>query len=285
MERIFKCVNRVNDAIPDSIIDDLPVTYKEANEGAQEMIKLAWAIKDYGQKSYFQLPFCHTMEAEAYGSEIIYDHKVGNRVGRYALEDDASLNSLSLLDLSKGRIAETLKASSLLKEMNQQVIMNIAGPFCIALSIMDSRLFYRLLRNNRSAIEELLKTIEEGIVGFILEAVKVGVDVISFADPTGTIDIVGPKIYKEISGRSSYNILKAVEGKLGQTLIHLCGKTSTSLEYIGLLEYEELAIEGNFDYFTRLKKIKAERDDVNFIGHWCLKLEKKGSEIIQCRLK
>lgn len=281
---IFKCVGQEIEIIPDSILEGLNISYEESNKNAHEMAILAKALKEYKNKKYCKLPFCHTVEAEAFGSTVIFDQKVGNRIGKYTINDINLFEDISEIDLNKGRIAEVLRAINILKKNKENVILNITGPFSVATSIMDSGLFYRAVRKNREKINKLLEIIESNIVEFILAGVKQGVDFISFADPVGTMDIVGPKIYKDISGQSTYNILKRVESRLGKTIIHICGKTSTSLEAIGLIEVERIKVEGQ-DYLDIIKNIKEERKDIKFIGHWCLNLNKSNGEIINCKIK
>ncbi|WMM24426.1 uroporphyrinogen decarboxylase family protein [Tissierella sp. MB52-C2] len=281
---IFKCVGKEVEIISDSILEGLNISYEESNKNAYEMAILAKALKEYRNEKYCKLPFCHTVEAEAFGSKVIFDQKVGNRIEKYKINDINLFEDISEIDLNMGRIAEVLRAINILKKNEENVILNITGPFSVATSIMDSGLFYRSVRKNREKINKLLEIIESSIVEFILAGIKQGVDFISFADPVGTMDIVGPKIYKDISGQSTYNILKRVESRLGKTIIHICGKTSTSLEAIGLIEVERIKAEGQ-DYLDIIKNIKEERKDIKFIGHWCLNLNKSNGEIINCKIK
>lgn len=281
---IFKCTGNEIDIIADEILEDLGISYEDANNNASHMALLSKALKEVNKRGYCKLPFCHTVEAEALGSEVIFSGTVGNRIGKYSIEDISSIDNISKIDLNKGRIAEVLRAISILKKDGEKVVLDVTGPISIATSIMDSQLFYKAIRKEREKIDSLLDTIGNNIVEYILEAVKLGVDVISFADPTGTIDIVGPKVYKDISGKVTYNILKTIENQLGKTIIHLCGKTSTSLETIGLLESEKVYANGQ-DYFQMIQDIKEEREDIKFIGHWCLKLNKGHNQIIICKIK
>ena len=281
---IFKCSGNEIDIIPNKLLEDLNISYEDANKSASEMALLSKALKEKNKKVYCRLPFCHTVEAEAFGSQVIFNERVGNRIGKYKIEDISSIDHISKIEMNAGRISEVLKAVSILKKDGEKVVLDMTGPISIATSIMDSQLFYRHLRKDREKIDLLLDIIGETIVEYILEAVKLGVDLISFADPTATIDIVGPKVYKETCGKVIYTILKRIENQLGKTLVHLCGKTSTSLEAIGLLESEIIETNGQ-DYFQNIQDIKDAREDINFIGHWCLKSNKYNSQIISCRIK
>ncbi len=281
--KIFKCSGNEAESIPEPILDNLSFSFEEINKDASKMASLSKKIKEYNNSEYCTLPFCNTVEAESFGSKVIFDHIVGNRIGDYAIKDISQIDDMEKMDLSNSRAAEILKAIRILKEAGERVVVNITGPISLATSIMDSRTFYKLIRKDTEKASKLLKTIEDSLVDFILESIKSGVDIISFADPTGCMDIVGPKVYKEVSGKYTYNILKRVEGQMGQALIHLCGKTSTSLEATDLIETHKLKVEGS-NYFEMLRNIKKERKDVNFIGHWCMKQERKNNIVVSCEL-
>lgn len=284
MANIFKCSGNEIDTIPHCLLQDLNISYEDANNNASEMALLSKALKVENKKEYCRLPFCHTVEAEALGSEVIFNKTVGNRIGKYKIEDVSLIDHISKIDLSKGRISEVLKAVSDLKKDGEKIVLDVTGPISIATSIMDSQLFYKTLRKDREKIDSLLNIIGDNLVEYMLEGIKLGVDIISFADPTGTMDIVGPKVYKDTSGKITYSILKRMESQLGNTLVHLCGKTSTSLEAISLLESEILEADGQ-NYFQMIQNIKDVRDDIKFIGHWCLKLNKCNGQIVRCRIK
>lgn len=282
--KIFRCTGNEIDTIPDGVLQQLNISYEDINKDSSNMASLSRLLKKENKKEYCKLPFCHTVEAEAFGSEVIFNKKLGNRIGKYKINDINSIENISPIDLNKGRVAEVLKAISILKKNGEEVVLDVTGPISIATSIMDSQLFYKAVRKEREKIDFLLELIENTIVEYIFEGIKQGADIISFADPAGTIDIVGPKIYKELSGKTTYNILKKIENKMGKTIVHLCGKTSTSLESIGLLESEKIKTEGQ-NYFKMIQNIKYGREDIKFVGHWCLKLNKSNNEIINCRIK
>ncbi|MBZ2174708.1 hypothetical protein K8M07_05540 [Schnuerera sp. xch1] len=280
---ILKCVGEGEESIPDSILEDLNFSYEEINNDASKMAILSKAFKAYKNSSYCELPFCHTVEAEAFGSTVEFDHKLGNRIEGYAIDDINSIEDMGSLDLSKGRIAEVFKTIEILKKDGEYVVLDITGPVTLGTAIIDSNLFFRATRKDINKANKLLELIENSTVDYILEAIKNGVDVISYADPAGTLDIVGPRFFKDFAGKTIYNILKRVEGKLGDSVIHLCIKTSRSLESAGLLEVEKIKAEGQ-NYFEMIKNAKKERKDINFIGHWCLNSKMKKDEIISCKL-
>lgn len=281
---IFKCIGNEREIIPGEILEKLNISYEDSNRDASKMAMLSNHVREYKKRKYCILPFCHTVEAEALGSTIILDPMVGNRVYKYSIDDINLIDKISPIDLYSGRISKVLEAIKKLKDNGEKVCLAVIGPISLATSVMDSQLFYRALRKDRETVTKLLKLIEDTIVEYILEGIKQGVDIISFADPTGTIDIVGPKVYKDVSGKITYNILKRIENQLGNTIVHLCGKTSTSLENIGFLETNRIKVEG-CSYGEMLNNISKERDDIKFVGHWCIKSNRVPKELIYCKIK
>lgn len=283
LKNIFKCKGNEADSIPEVILEKLGISYEEANNNAFKMAMLSRALKKYKNNEYCTLPFCHTVEAEAFGSVVTFDQRVGNRISKYCISKTSSIEDIKTINLNKGRISEVLSSVKILKDNGEDVILYVTGPISVAISIFESQLFYKAIRKERDKINKLLAIIEDSIIKYMLKAIRQGVNVISFADPSGTIDIVGPKVYAEIVGKSTYNILKHIESKLTNTIVHLCGKTSTSLEAIGLLKSEKVEVNGK-SYFEMIENIRKERKNIKFIGHWCLQLDKLNNEVINCKI-
>ena len=267
---LFKCIGKETTEVPDELLTRLGVTYEEISTKAGNIALLARILKDQAKDPFCRLPFCHTVEAEAFGSIITFDNKFSNRVREYAVGDLNGLADLKPMDLTGGRAAEVLQAVRILKDQGETVIFEVTGPITIGTCILESQLFFKAVRKNRDQLDGLMSLIEEGVGRFILEAVQCGADIISFADPAGTLDIVGPKVYGELSGPSVVRILKQVEPHLGNAVVHLCGKTSTSLAQVQMLETENIQVEGD-DYYDRVVNLGKIRPDIRLIGHWCLK--------------
>lgn len=81
--------------------------------------------------------------------------------------------------------------------------------------------FYKEIRKNKEWTDRLMGAIEDNIVNYMLEGLGRGAKILSYEDPVGSMDIVGPKVYREISGKTTYNILKRIEGQLDGALVHL----------------------------------------------------------------
>lgn len=73
VDSIFKCERNETDYIPNEISEKLNVSYEEANKNAFKMAMLSKTLKKQKNKTYCVVPFCHTVEAEAFGSMVKFD--------------------------------------------------------------------------------------------------------------------------------------------------------------------------------------------------------------------
>lgn len=269
---IFKCVNDGMDKIPKEAIQGLDIEFPKVHIDAYEMARMSKAIKEYRKDNLCRVPFCNTVEGEALGSIIkLGDENTGPRVEKYLINSIEDIEKTKSMDFTKGRIEQVLKAVSILSNQGETVCLAVEGPFTIANSLMDTALFYKFLRKEKERMNDFFKLLENDIAKYILKGIDKGANIISYADPVGTVDIVGPKVYREVSGRITYNILKALEGNLKNSVIHICGKTSTSLESIGLAENIPIEIPNDIPYGQILKNIDFSKSGIKFIGNWCIK--------------
>jgi uroporphyrinogen-III decarboxylase len=283
IKNIFKCIGSDNTTVSDEILDKLGVSFEVANKDSKKMAELSRELKRDMGIVYCIVPFCHTAEADAFGSTVVFDSKAGNRINQSFVKDVESLESIEPIDFSTGRIHEILESIKELKDAGEKVCLNVTGPITIATAIVDNRLFYKLVRKDREVVDKLLGKIEDSLVEYITKGVNAGVDIISFADPAGTLDIVGPKVYEDLSGKSTLRVFKRVEGVLGDSVVHICGKTSTSLEESGLINSKKVSSHGN-SYGEVIENYKSEDGDAKFIGHWCIKREKNDKSLVCCDL-
>ncbi|CAM2959406.1 uroporphyrinogen decarboxylase family protein [Hathewaya histolytica] len=268
----FKCVGDNLESIPESVQEDTGLTFPEVHTNGEDMAVLSKALKEDKDDIVCRLPFCNTVEAEAIGAHIkLGDFKTGPRVSEYKFNSIEQLDSIQEIDLEHGRIKEVLKAVKILNESGETVVLNIEGPFTIISSLIDSMIFYKAIRKNKEVVEKFINSIEHSIVKYAKEGIKNGAKVISYGDPVGALDIVGPKVYKEVSAKSSMRILKELEKETGDTIIHLCGKTSAAFENMGFSNSERIEYDNNKTYGEGIFSVVKERQDVKFIGHGCIK--------------
>ncbi|TDO90121.1 MtaA/CmuA family methyltransferase [Halanaerobium saccharolyticum] len=269
----FKCTGDNLEKIPQDIIDNTGLSFPKAHANKKDIAILAKALKEDKNDKICRVPFCVTVEAEALGADIkLGDNKRGPRVNNYLFSSVEDLVDIEELDLTKGRIREVLDAVETLNKEGELVALSVEGPFTIVSSLIDPMDFYRGIRKNKEVVNQFMEVIEDNIVKYILTGINKGAKIISYADPVGAIDIVGPKIYKDLSGQITYNVLKKVEDRLDGTIVHLCAKTSIAFEDLGFIKSVPRKIKAGISYGEAISKLLKNHKDIKFIGHKCIKM-------------
>lgn len=272
----YKCISNENEKIPEDVINNLKLSFKDVHFDGFKMSTLSKEIEKYNKDIICRVPFSNTIEAESLGSEVIFsDSNIQARIGKFAVKSLEDIYKLNEINLNFGSINETLKAVKLLQEEGKIVCILVEGPFTIASQLMDSSFFYKLLLKEKEAIDHLFIVIERGILNYIKEALSLGVSIISYADPAGTLDLVGPRVFRNYSGKYNHRILKKVQALPGDFLIHLCGKTSSSLEGEGFAKKSEIKVKAAMSYGQGILEILQNHKNIKILGNGCIKISHK----------
>lgn len=273
MKNIFKCNQNDNENIPMEIVDNTHLKFPDLHTNSKDIAYVSQNLKLYKNDSICKVPFCTTVEAEAMGANIkLGDEKNCPRISNYAYKDINELLDIEDINLERGRIKEVLDSISILKNKGEIVVLNVCGPFTILSLLIDSKYIYKALRKDKSTVENILNKIENNIVKYVKKAIENKVDIISYSDPMSSIEIVGPKVYKEIVGNTTIRTLEKLDNSIDSSVIHLCGKVSTSLQSYKNLEVEEISYNLDLRYGEAIYNLLETKNKNNiFIGHNCMK--------------
>ena len=268
--RDFKCTYQNHVGICPEATRGLDLKFPEAYLHAETMAQLAVHIRQTEHAGFCELPFCHTVEAEAMGGMInLGDGRTGPRAKEYICTDPAKLLELPAIDYSSGRIAEVLKACRILKEQGEIVVFMISGPFTILNVLIDPRYVFKGMRKKPEIMKQVFDKIREELLRFTARIVDAGADIISYADSSGSLNIIGPDHMKWITEYFTWPYLKEAAELTGQrTQIALCPKTSFALTGLGLAEWKKVPVEGKVSYVEAC--LQAGNKGV-FTGQMCLK--------------
>lgn len=223
-------------------IEKYNIDYNIANRNGIKMGQLAEKIyNEYGSK-YAILPFGHTIEGQAFGSKVELDYVNGNRIIEFPIDKLADIDKLSVVDFPNNTVSIIFEAIKYLKSKDIPVTINVVGPVTLATSILPVEEVYKGIAKSTDDMQKLFQLIEDFLVKYINRILDLDVELLSYADPTGSLDILGAKLYKKVVGPSFLRVLERVNSK-GNTRIHICPKASTSLLEVGLIE------EGEDGYF------------------------------------
>ena len=74
----------------------------------------------------------------------------------------------------------------------------ISGPFTIFNVLIDPKYVFKAMRKQPELMRDIFQKIERELLSYIKIAVEYGVDMISYADSSGGVNILGPKMAGQI---------------------------------------------------------------------------------------
>ncbi len=181
-----------------------------------------------------------TVEAEAFGSEIVFpENEVPSVVGRL-LKNEADIYALNVPDTSKGRVPEYLKANRLAAEhiQDKPVLAGCIGPYSLAGRLYDMSEIMMLIYINPDAAKVLLGKCAEFITNYCLALKAVGADGVIMAEPAA--GLLSDEDCQTYSSEFVKEIVEKVQDDHFAVILHNCGNTghcTKAMVYTGAAGY------------------------------------------------
>lgn len=267
--RDYKCGYKEAPEMDDSVFDRLNILPVEAYIREKDMVKLALELKKRRERLFCEIPFCHTLEAEALGARVCYGGSSSvPRIREYAYSSIAQVLSHPGLRTDKGRIKEVLGACRELSEQGEHIIMKINGPFTILSLLMDIRHIASGLHKSPDLMERIYKKLGSDLLRLAEAAVKAGADIISYADSSGGIDVLGPRNAAMINEMFTCPFLLELKKLiLGKASVFLCPKITFMLLDMGRAELRSFYREERLSYDQACMEAVGK---VSFFGQICI---------------
>jgi len=264
----FKCVHSNADDIS-LVSDDNSIKFPQAYQKAEDMAELALKIKTAGNSPLCILPFCHTIEAECFGAFINFgDALFGPRVKEYKVRNIKDLEMLLPIDFTMGRIAEVISACKMLKQAGETVCLEISGPMTILNNLIELKEVFKAWRKDKEYMLRILDFLN-GQMLIYADIAKNYADIICYADPIASIDILGPNMAKEWTEFSTVPFLKKLLDCINNySVIQICPKITVMLIGFGFARYEDFYIPEPMKFSEACIKYK---DIIKITGQNCVK--------------
>lgn len=181
-----------------------------------------------------------TVEAEAFGAEIIFpENEVPSVTGRL-LTDEHAIEELQVPDLSKGRIQEYLKANQLAVEnlKERPVFAGCIGPYSLAGRLYDMSEIMMLIYINPDAAKMLLSKCSQFITNYCLALKERGANGVIMAEPAA--GLLSNEDCQQFSSEFVKEIIEKVQDENFAVILHNCGNTGNCTQamiYTGAMGY------------------------------------------------
>ncbi len=158
-------------------------------------------------------------------------------------------------------------------------LLDLPGPFAILGYLISPITLYTYGRKHGKTLDKVLDVITKELTAYATQEIETGVKIISYADPAGELEHVGERFYKQFSGKYNQLFFKQMEPSLKQALIHVCGKTSYSMEKTGLMLAKPYRTDAHKPYIDILFE-EAKIHKVKFVGHACINNEHQPAPVL-----
>jgi methyltransferase, mtaA/cmuA family len=260
------CPGGMMNMITTDLMEISGVRWPQAHTDAQMMAELAYANYQNGCFENVGLPFDMVAEAEQMGAQITLGSEcIEPHVTGYAMSELADFRKLNPLDMTRGRIAVALQAIRILKERdpNIPIIGNITGPISTASSLMEPVKFYKALKKNPEEADAFLTFVTTQLIRFARAQIEAGADVISVADPSGTGEILGPKLFERYTGKYLNLFYDAIRDTQVGTICHICGQMKSVYKEMDKVKSDALS----FDSIVPMRQARMNLKDRVLMGN------------------
>lgn len=166
-----------------------------------------------------------TVEAEAFGAEIVFpENEVPSVTGRL-LADEAAIEKLEVPALNKGRIAQYLKANMLAARTitDRPVFAGCIGPYSLAGRLYDMSEIMMLIYINPDAANVLLRKCTDFITRYCMALKATGVNGLVMAEPAA--GLLSNDDCQQYSSVFIKEIVEKVQDDNFIVILHNCGNT------------------------------------------------------------
>ncbi len=266
----YKCHHNNSSGVEESIIAESKLSFPEVYKSANGLAQLSKIAKNAQNDNFCMLPFCHTVEGEAMGASInLGDALHGPRAKDYCCQTIEDVLALEDIDFSKGRIAEVIKAASILKSEGEEVVLFLSGPFTILNVLIDPVKVFKVFRKSPNVMALVFSKLQKQLLNYVQAIKNEGVNVVSYADSSGGLNILGPKFFDQTLEIFTVDTLKKMGQILGKDgLVMLCPKTTLGLVSTGRAEWGFVDVGSEKSYRDACIDVIGK---AQFIGETCIK--------------
>ena len=240
------CPGGMMNMLTTEMMDHCCAAWPLAHTDKETMAKLAAFPYENGLFDNIGVPFCMTVEAEAMGARVdLGDRCTEPRVAEYAISTVKNWEQLTPIDLSVGRCKVVLEAISLLAGTypDAAIIGNLTGPISTASSVANADYFYRELRKNRDSAHAMLDFVTDQLVAFGKAQIKSGAEFIAISDPSGTGEILGPRLFEEYALPALNRLCQELKPLCRGVIVHICGQLHTIYPQLSMLECSAISVD------------------------------------------
>jgi len=211
------------------IMEKCGASWPEAHTDARAMAKLALAMQEATGFDSIAVPFCMTVEAEAYGARVNLGSATSQpRVMGSLIPVDTECE-LPHPDFSRGRAATLLEAISIARAARGDVVVigNVPGPFSLLGMLTDPLMMMRWTRREPERLKRYLSAVTADLAAYARLQAAAGAEVLCIAEPTATGEILGGRLFREFVFGPLETLISEARSAGLRVIVHICGDVAS----------------------------------------------------------
>jgi len=166
-----------------------------------------------------------SVEAEAFGSSVIFSEDEVPTVVKRIVEDIDDVEKLKIPEVGAARTGEYIKTVSEAKKQiaDRPVLAGAIGPFSLAGRLLDMTEVMVLSLTEPETVHAVLEKATEFIAAYAKSFKEAGADGIIFAEPAA--GLLSPELNREFSAGYLKRITKEIKDEDFAVIYHNCGNT------------------------------------------------------------
>lgn len=251
------CPGGMMNMVVTALMEKANIHWPEAHTDPIKMAGLSRAVYDCGCFENYGVPFCMTIEAEQMGAVVdlgstIYEPHVTG----YAIDSPSQWGKLRTFDPYGNRAKVVLDAIKILKKHDDRVpiIGNLSGPVSVAASLMEPVVYYKALKRHKEDAHAFMNFVTEALISFGRAQIEAGADVIAISDPSGTGEILGPRLFDEFVVTYVNQLIDGLHEINPELpiIVHICGQMHKVYQELNKIR----ADAHSFDSIVSIKESK-----------------------------
>lgn len=230
--------------------------WPEAHTDPVKMATLGSALYSLTGLEAARIPFCLTVQAEAFGCEIDIGNKEKTPSVKSSVFSAAGDVKIPQDFLERGRIPAVIEATKLIRKNtpNLPAIVGLEGPYTLAGHVVGIEKLLKWSLKQRDDVSKVVEVTAKANVDYIKALVDAGADVICVADPSASPELMSPKDFATFVKPRLTEVASTIRKKGAVGVLHICGGTLKILKDMAETGFDALSIEEKVD-LTKAKEI------------------------------
>ena len=218
-----------------------------AHRDAQKMAELSIAMRMQTGLENLGIPFCMTAEAEAFGGEVEDGDEITSpHIVQYPIKSVEQWRDLKELNPhTDGRLPTILECTALLSQKfpDTPVIGNLVGPLSLATSLVEAMVLFKALKQEPEDVHGFLRFLTDNSIRYGEALIGHGADVMVISDPSATVEILGPALFKEFVLPYLNSIVNRMHELEKPVIVHICGSVRPVYELLKEVVSECISVD------------------------------------------